>query len=257
MASAGEVARYLDELLGAASIPDYPAALNGLQLDHIGPVRALAASVDISLPVLEGAVQVGANLLLVHHGLFWSGLQRIVGLPYQRLSLLFAHDIAVYSAHLPLDAHASLGNNALLAAALELTPTGSFAAFHGVAIGMSGICHIPTPDLVERVRETMRPWGGSIIVTRHDPRRITRSWGICSGAGASTDTLREAVSLGIDTLIVGEGPHHTAVDAPDLGLVVIYAGHYATETLGIQAIARMAAAQFELPWSFIHVPSGL
>jgi putative NIF3 family GTP cyclohydrolase 1 type 2 len=87
--------------------------------------------------------------------------------------------------------------------------------------------------------------------------RRTHRWGICSGAGASKESLREAAALGLDTIIVGEGPHHTAVDAPDFGLVVVYAGHYATETLGVQALARVAADHFRLPWSFLHEPTGL
>ncbi len=257
MVSAIDITRYLDDLLGTTSVPDYPGALNGLQLDHTGPVRGIAAAVDVSLRVLKGAINADANLLIVHHGMFWGGAQRLVGASYQRLKLLVSHDIAVYSSHLPLDAHAALGNNALLASAIGLKPTGPFAHFQNVAIGLSGTSDIPTLGLVERVRQTVLPWGGSITTTWHHADRITRTWGICSGAGASTETLREAVALGIDTLIIGEGPHHTAVDAPDLGLVLIYAGHYATETLGVQAIARNAADHFGVPWSFVHVPSGL
>ncbi|MEP7346775.1 MAG: Nif3-like dinuclear metal center hexameric protein [Gemmatimonadaceae bacterium] len=257
MVTAIDIARYLDELLGTTSVPDYPGALNGLQLDHKGPVRGIAASVDVSLRGLEAAISADANLLLVHHGLFWGGIQRLVGVSYQRLKLLCSHDIAVYSSHLPLDAHDSLGNNALLASAFDLEPTGRFVHFQNVPIGLSGASDIPTSDLVERVRHALLPWGGTVTATRHDHTRITRTWGICSGAGASSETLREAVTLGVDTLIVGEGPHHTAVEAVDLGLVVIYAGHYATETLGVQAIARKAADHFGLPWSFVHVPSGL
>ena len=257
MASADDIARLLDDLLGSRSFPDYPGALNGLQLAHSGPVSRIAASVDISLRVIERAIAVNANLLVVHHGLFWGGAHRLVGAPYQRLKLLCAHDIAVYSSHLPLDAHASLGNNALLASALGLVPAGPFATFQGTAIGISGTCELQTSSLVALVQQTVLPWGGNVVSTWHDTGRITRSWGICSGAGASTESLQEAIALGIDTLIVGEGPHHTAVDAPDLGLVVIYAGHYATETLGVQAIARAASEAFDVPWTFVNVPSGL
>ena len=257
MASADDIARLLDDVLGSRSIPDYPGALNGLQLAHTGPVCRIAASVDISLRVIERTIAANANLLVVHHGLFWGGTRRLIGVPYQRLKLLLAHDIAIYASHLPLDAHASLGNNALLASALGLTPTGPFATFQGTAIGISGTCDLLTSSLVARVQQTVLPWGGTVVSTWHDAGRITRRWGICSGASASTESLQEAIALGIDTLVVGEGPHHTAVDAPDLGLVVIYAGHYATETLGVQAIARTASEAFDVPWTFVHVPSGL
>jgi len=257
MPSASDIARYFDDLLGTNTFPDYPGALNGLQLDHAGPVRSIAAAVDVSLRVIDGAIHAGANLLLVHHGIFWGDPQRFTGVRYQRLHRLFTHDIAVYSSHLPLDAHSSLGNNALLASGLELVPTGSFLPYHGVPIGLTGTTELPTSDLVGRIRDTLRPWGGSVTATWHDGARITRRWGMCSGAGASSETLRDAVALGIDTLIVGEGPHHTAVDAPDLGVVIIFAGHYATETLGVQALARRAAEHFRLPWTFVNVPSGL
>ncbi|MBV6520017.1 MAG: GTP cyclohydrolase 1 type 2 [Gemmatimonadaceae bacterium] len=257
MVTAGEVARYLDDLLETGEVPDYPGALNGLQLDHVGPVRGIAAAVDVSLSVITAAVYAGANLLVVHHGLFWADRERIVGARYERLRQLFSHDIAVYSSHLPLDAHRSVGNNALLANTLDLEPSGGFAHFQGVPIGVMGRAELPTARLVERVRSAVSPWGGTVTATAHDDRRITRVWGICTGAGASTATLQEAVSQGVDTLIVGEGPHHTAVDAPDLGLVVVYAGHYATETLGVQAIARDVSERFALPWTFVHVPSGL
>lgn len=257
MTSAIDIARYFDDLLATSAFPDYSGALNGLQLDHGGPVRAIAAAVDVSLRVINGAIDAGANLLVVHHGLFWGDTQRFTGARYQRLRRLFTHDIAVYSSHLPLDAHSSLGNNALLASALELVPTGPFLSYHGVPIGLTGTAELPTSLLIERIRDTMRPWGGTVTTTWHDNARITRAWGLCTGAGASSEALQEAVALGIDTLIVGEGPHHTAVDAPDLGLVIIFAGHYATETLGVQALARRAAEHFRLPWTFVNVPSGL
>ena len=257
MPSAHEIASYLDVMLASNAVPDYPGALNGLQLDHTGPVRSLAAAVDVSLRVIDGAINSGANFLVVHHGLFWGEKERLVGLRYQRLRRLLQHDVAVYSSHLPLDAHESLGNNVLLASALGLEPSGTFASFQGVPIGVTGSSNILTSRLAEQIRGTVAPWGGMVTVTSHDDSRVTRRWGICSGAGASSDALSEAVDLGIDTLIVGEGPHHTAVDAPDMGLVVVYAGHYATETLGVQAIARKAAEHFDLPWSFVHVPSGL
>jgi dinuclear metal center YbgI/SA1388 family protein len=257
MPSASEIAQYLDALLGAENFPDYPGALNGLQLDHAGPVRGVAAAVDVSLRVIEGVIETGANMLLVHHGMFWGEKERLVGFRYERLKRLVQNDIAVYSTHLPLDAHSSLGNNALLAAVLGLRASGSFSPYQGVPIGLTGTADIPTEELANRVRAAVSPWGGHVTVTWHPAARRTRSWGICTGAGASSEALREAVALGIDTLIVGEGPHHTAVDAPDMSVVVIYAGHYATETLGIQEIAKNVARHFGLPWSFVHIPSGL
>jgi dinuclear metal center YbgI/SA1388 family protein len=255
--TAREVAAYLDELLSVATMPDYPPALNGLQLDHRGPLVGIAAAVDFSRRTLERAVAAGANLLVVHHGMFWGGLQRVVGSAYERLHLAMAHDVAVYSVHLPLDAHATMGNNVLLAAELGLVPNERFAAYHGSWIGVRGDDDLPTRLLVERAATFAAKWGGQVVSTPCDASRRTRRWAICTGAGASSDTVREAHEGGVDTLVVGEGPHHTAVDALDTGLVIVYAGHYATEVLGVQTLARHASERFGLPWTFVHVPTGL
>lgn len=257
MTTASEIAFFLDDLLGTDRVPDYPGAFNGLQLDRVGPVRKIAASVDVSLRSIELAIADGANLLIVHHGMFWSGTQRLVGLSFQRLRMLIGHELAVYSSHLPLDAHPALGNNVLLANALGLVAEKRFGLSHGIFVGVAGQCDVSSLQLLDRVQQAVAPWGGSVRSSFCSTDRRSRSWGICTGAGASLETLREAAATGIDTLIVGEGPHHTAVDAPDMGLVVIYAGHYATETLGVQALARASSEHFGIPWQFVHVTGGL
>jgi dinuclear metal center YbgI/SA1388 family protein len=252
------VVRLLDAELRPAEVPDYPGAINGLQLANRGGVRRVAAAVDFSRASIEGAAAAGASLLLVHHGMFWSGAQPFVGHAYERLRLLVEHDVAVYSAHIPLDLHPTLGNNVLLAAELGLVPNGGFARWKGnVEIGVSGESDLDTAELAARADAFARRHGGSVRRTPFPPGRRTRRWGICSGAGASGDTLREASERGLDTLVVGEGPHHTAVEAPERDLVVIYAGHYATETLGVQAAARRVEEAFGVPWVFVGEPTGL
>jgi putative NIF3 family GTP cyclohydrolase 1 type 2 len=176
---------------------------------------------------------------------------------YERTRRLIENDIAVYSAHLPLDAHPEVGNNVLLARELELTPNGGFATVRGTAIGVRGESSIRTSALVDRASAFARRYGGEARATAMEAARLTQRWGICTGGGASAETLTEAMALGIDTLIVGEGPHWTAVEAPDAGLVIIYAGHYATETLGVRSLAERLAERFELRWSFIDSPTGL
>jgi dinuclear metal center YbgI/SA1388 family protein len=255
--TAREVATYVDELLSVARTPDYPPALNGLQLDHRGPVVGIAAAVDFSRQTLEGAVAAGANLLLVHHGMFWGGNQRLVGAAYERLQLAITRDVAVYSVHLPLDAHEALGNNVLLAGELGLVPDGRFASYQAAWIGVRGDADVETQTVVERARAFAARWGGNVVSTPFDDRRRTRRWAICSGAGASSEAVREALQAGVDTLVVGEGPHHTAVEAADTGLVIVYAGHYATEVVGVRALAQHVAERFGMPWRFVHVPTGL
>lgn len=256
MTTTAQIVRYLDDLLDTATVPDYPGAVNGLQLGNRGAVRRIAAAVDFSTRTVRGAVDAGADLLVVHHGMFWSGVQPITGRAYERIRLLLEHDVAVYSSHLPLDRHPLVGNNALLASQLGLEPSGEFLRHQNIAIGVRGDAEISTAELVERADRFARRHGGRAHATPHTTGRRTHQWAICTGAGASSESLREAESLGVDTLIVGEGPHHTAVAAEEMGIVVIYAGHYATETLGVQALASHLSSRFGVPWSFVEAPTG-
>ena len=257
MPSLAEIVQYLDATLDIAAIPDYPQALNGLQLANSGTVARVAAAVDYSSTTIDAAVRTGAQLLLVHHGMFWSGQQPITGPRFARLRTLFEHDMAVYSAHLPLDVHPVLGNNAQLASCLGLVPDSGFARYQSIDVGLAGRAEVPTHKLVEQMSAFARDHGGAVVATPFEPSRVTHHWGICTGAGASSSTIGEAVQRGVDTLIVGEGPHHTAVEARDLGLVIIYAGHYATETLGVRALASALADRFHVESSFIEAPTGL
>jgi dinuclear metal center YbgI/SA1388 family protein len=252
-----DIATYLDATLRIRETPDYPPALNGLQVEHRGPVTGVAAAVDVSTRAIRGTIVAGANLLLVHHGLFWGGLQPLTAALYSRVRLLLDHDVALYSAHLPLDVHETYGNSVLLSVEVGLEPSAGFARFETVDCGVRGECDIATAELLERIRMFSRSHGGDAIPSAMTPHRRTRRWAICSGAGASADTIREAVALGVDTLITGEGPHWTAVDADEKGLVIIYAGHYATETLGVRALAEHVSAEFDIPWTFVAAPTGL
>jgi dinuclear metal center YbgI/SA1388 family protein len=252
-----KITAYLDALLAVGTTPDYPPALNGLQVGHRGPVTRVAAAVDCSLRTISAAAAEGANLLLVHHGLFWGGLQPLVGAHETRVRALFAADLALYSAHLPLDAHATFGNSALLAAALGLHASGGFARYEQIHCGVCGEADLATDTLVERVRSWAAPLGHHTVATPVPPAHRTRRWAICSGSGAQAETLREAYTTGVDTLIVGEGPHWSAVEAEEHGLVIVYAGHYATETLGVRALAEHVGTTFDLPWTFVHAPTGL
>lgn len=252
-----QLANFLDATLEIARIPDYPNAVNGVQLANVGDIQRVAAAVDFSTETISGAIDVGARLLLVHHGMFWGGVQPITEHRHKRLWMLMTHDVAVYSAHLPLDMHPELGNNVLLARRLGLEPSGGFATYQSIDIGVSGESALPTRALAERAGALAAEFKGQLVATPFENDRVTRRWGICTGAGADSSSLREAVRRGLDTLIVGEGPHHTAIEARELGIVVLYAGHYATETLGVRALGDRLASKFGIASSFIDAPSGL
>jgi dinuclear metal center YbgI/SA1388 family protein len=257
MTDLAAIADHLDAILGTDTLPDYPGAFNGVQLENSAPISAIAAAVDVSRRTIDAVLERGANLLLVHHGLFWGGAVPITGMVYNRLRALIANDVAVYSSHLPLDAHPTFGNNVLLARALDLEPSAGFARYKTFDIGVRGECDRPTHTILRRVEEFAHTNGGSVRCTGFDADHRTRRWGICSGAGASSETLLEAHEHGLDTLVVGEGPHHTAVAADDLGIVVMYAGHYVTETLGVRALADHLTSIFGIPSTFISAPTGL
>jgi len=257
MPALAEIAQYLDDCLRITEIQDYPNAVNGVQVDSDENITRIAAAVDARERTIRDAVAAGANLLLVHHGLFWGGVRPLRGPTLRRVDALITGRLALYSAHLPLDAHPTLGNNVLLARELGLTPTSGFARHHAIDIGVSGESNTPTAEVIARVTTFAHRCGGSVRHTSCEKNRVTRRWAICTGAGASQETLAEAALRNVDTLIVGEGPHWTAVDAEELGIVLIYAGHYATETLGVQALAADVSVKFGIPWSFVHAPTGL
>lgn len=257
MPKLAEIAARLDALLRTAETPDYPPAVNGVQLENRGDISRVAVAVDCSRRAIDGAIANGAKLLVVHHGLFWGGLQPIRGPFYDRLYRLLTNDVAVYSSHLPLDAHQELGNSVLLARELGLDPSAPFARYQTIHVGVRGECDLATQELVRRADDFARRNGGRAITSEIQPGRRTTRWAVCTGAGAGADTLRECVASGVDTLIVGEGPHWTAVDAPELGLAIVYAGHYATETLGVRAVGEWLQREMGIPWSFVEVPTGL
>lgn len=257
MARLDEIVRFLDAELRTSDVPDAEPALNGLQLGNAGTVTRIAAAVDFSGDSVAAAVREGANLLLVHHGMFWRGRQRLVGPAYDRLKAAIDADLAVYSSHIPLDLHPTFGNNILLARQLGLDADGTFGNYRGVDVGVTGKSDLPTHELVERVRAFSARYRTSAVATPVAPNRRTRRWAIITGAGADAESLDEARSRGVDTLVVGEGPHHSAVQAIETGIVVIYGGHYATETLGVRALAQHASDRFALSHVFVDVPTGL
>ena len=253
MAELFELTHAADGWLRIPEIPDYPQALNGLQLENSGRVTKIAAAVDACLPVIEEACAGGVNLLVVHHGLFWQGAQRIEGALYRKLKLAMDHDLAIYSAHLPLDMHPELGNNALLVSALGFAgESRPFAPWKGRDLGLRVSCDLDRDDLLARVAAAV---GEAPKLAPGGPARVRELGVITGGAGSQ---IHELAATGIDTFLTGEGPHWSYTAAEELGINLIYAGHYATETFGVKALAARWAAEFPgLTPTFIDHPTGL
>jgi len=240
-----------DMLLHTAAIGDYPGAANGLQVQNAGTVSRIAAAVDASLATIQLAVDAGADLLIVHHGLFWNSRQPWTGKNYELLQLLTANNLAVYSSHLPLDAHPTLGNNARLAAALGLKPLKPFFTSHGQPIGWQARAKLTRTELGRRLQLAT---GAAPTVLPGGTELCQRIGVVTGGAGGD---LKLAAAEGVDTFITGEGPHWTYALAEELGLNVFYAGHYATETFGVKALAELLAHKYKIPWSYLDHPTGL
>ncbi len=251
MPALDNVTRYCDKLLNHAGIADFPGALNGLQLENNGRISRIAAAVDANLPVVRAAVAQGADLLIVHHGIGWSPLCPVTGGKHELLKYCLANNLAIYSSHLPLDAHPKLGNNILLARAIGFTPGKPFFFEKGTALGRKIAARIRRDELEKRLSQAL---GQAPLLIPAGPA-VCRNVGIVTG-GAGNELAR-AVSEGIDTFITGEGSHWTFSLAHELGVNVFYGGHYLTETFGVKALASHLATKYKLPWQFIDVPSGL
>lgn len=246
------LATYLDQYLRIAEeVADPPEALNGLQVANPGEVTRLAAAVDLCAATVRLASEERADLLVVHHGLFWGGLRPLTGPFYDRVAGLLRSNIALYAAHLPLDRHPDVGNNSRLARLLGITVRGEFGSYRGAPIGVWGERSGTREELSRALAQAL---GGAARLLPFGPERVQRI-GIVTGAGGSL--IPQAAAAGLDTYITGEGQHWTYFDAEELRLNVFYAGHYATETIGVKALAEHISKKFDLPWVFLDHPTGL
>ena len=246
-----DIVKHCDTRLRTAAIEDYSGAVNGLQVENNGQVSRIAAMVDASLATVRKAVAAKADLLVVHHGLFWGPSHPWTGRRYELLELLIKHNLAVYSSHLPLDLHRQLGNNAQLCAALGWKKLQSFFLSKGNLIGFKTTARIGRDELQQRLAAVL---GTVPKLLPGGPDRCQRIGVVTGGAGGD---ILQAAKEGVDTFITGEGPHWTYALAEELGLNVFYGGHYATETFGVKALAAELARKFQVPWQFIDHPTGL
>ena len=243
--------RYLDEYLRVQEVPDYPNALNGLQVASERPVTRVTVAVDASERAIERAVAAGSELLLVHHGLFWDGLSPVTGPRYRKLKCCLGAGLALYSSHIPLDLHPEVGNSAVLARELGIRLEGTWADYRGVEIGVWGTLDLTREGLAARLDDVL---GARVRMLAGGPERLKRV-GVVTGAGGGM--IKEAIRTGLDAFVTGEGAHHTYFEAMEGGINVYYGGHYATETWGVRALAAHLEKRFDLPWEFLDIPTGM
>lgn len=246
-----EVTAYLDNYLNSAAFSD--DAANGLQVENSGSVEKIAVAVDACLETIEGAKAAGCTMLIVHHGLFWGRPFVLTGAVYQRISAVVKADIALYAAHLPLDAHPEVGNNAQIARKMGLSAIEPFARHHGQLIGMKGAFSVPQPlaaaaELAE-----------AIIGTCHEllhfgPHEI-KTVGVVTGSASDPDLISELHDQSIDLFVTGEPKHGAYYLVQELGLNIFYGGHYNTERFGPRALGEHVQKKLGLPAVFIDAPS--
>jgi dinuclear metal center YbgI/SA1388 family protein len=244
-------AKYCDTLLRTGDIADYDGAVNGLQVENRRGISRIAAAVDASVATVRKAIDERADLLLVHHGLFWSKRQPWIGKNYELMRLLFDNDLAIYSSHLPLDVHPRLGNNAQLCAALGLRNFKPFFRMKEQLLGLQSTASVSRDELARRLANLTRE---EVKILPGGPKVCRHIGVVTGGAGAE---VKIAASEGVDTFVTGEGPHWTYALAEELNVNVLYGGHYATETFGVKALAAHLSKKFDVPWVFIDHPTGL
>ena len=251
-----ELSARLDERLETAAYASVDASANGLQVGPAdGEVTHAAFAVDAAVETIEAAAEAGADLLVTHHGLSWGGIERVTGNHYRRIAALVENDIALYVSHLPLDGHQQLGNAAGIADLLELDNREPFGELGGQYIGQQGTTvELNTVEVLrERLAESLDTGEGSLRVLDFGETPV-HDIAIVTGSGV--DWLDEAIEKDVDALITGEGKQKVYHDARDAGIHVILAGHYATETFGVQSL-RSLVARWGVETTVIDHPTGL
>ena len=247
-----DIVSLLDTTLRIRDITDASVALNGLQVENNGSVTKVALGVDGSQKTIDDAIAAGADLLVLHHGIFWCGLQPVKGWWKQKIAACLNNNLAIYSAHLPLDLHPTLGNNAGIARALELQDVQPEVDYHGTLIGLSGYFPGTVAELRTKYAEIT---GAEITGVVHDATLPAGRIALCSGGGG--EEIYQMHSKGYGTYLTGEENHWVSNAARDRGVNILCAGHYATETFGVRAIGQLLKEKFGLPIVFIDNPTGM
>ncbi len=242
---------WLDTYLETDAFED--VSLNGLQVEGQPEVNKVAVAVDSSLTTFEQAAEVGADLLIVHHGLFWGQSLPLTGMHGRRVKYLLEHSLSLYASHLPLDAHREVGNNWGLAKILGMDELEPFGHWGKRAIGVKG--RFPNSVTLRELADTLEKELGESVLVHAGGKLEVETLGIISGAAARD--VATAADEGLDAFLTGEPKHETFYDAFERGIDALYAGHYMTETVGVSLLADKIEQEFGLATEFILLPTGL
>ena len=249
-----EIDRYFRNILPIESLQSIDHSNNGVQIACSDKtISRIAFAVDASLETARRAVSWNADVLFVHHGLLWGRAVPLTGVQLERVREFITSDMALYAAHLPLDQHDSVGNNAAMAAALELTDREPFGEYHGALIGYRG--QLPKPATLNQIVVRLFGSRDAVLGTLPFGPKEIRSVGIISG-GAPND-VRQAIEQHLDLFITGDASHNVYHDCLEAGINVIFGGHYATETWGVKTLAERCASDTGIETTFLDVPTGL
>jgi dinuclear metal center YbgI/SA1388 family protein len=245
-----DLVAYCDKRTRVAAFKDAPGATNGLQLANDGRVTRIGAAVDAGLVPFQAAVAAGVDFLIVHHGMFWDMPRPLTGPAYDRIAALVGGNCALYSSHLPLDAHPQIGNNALLARQLGLKPKRGYIPNEGGAVGCIARTTLSRAALRQKLESSYK----RVIAIEYGSSK-PREVAFCSGSGNSA--MKELLREGIDTLVTGELREEWFNVAQEHRLNLYLCGHYATEVHAVRALAAEVSAKFGLPWEFIATENPL
>ncbi len=245
-----ELVKYMDEYLRVSEIKD--ESRNGLQVEGAEEVNKVCFAVDGCLEAFQRAAEGGAQMIIVHHGIFWEEFTPLKGMQRQRVKQLLDNDLSLYAAHLPLDLHPKVGNNVQLVKLLGLKLRGPFGDYHGLSIGVEAELkkEMGLEEFAKRSEEVL---GGKMRVVDFGPKLIKRI-GIVSGGGGSL--VNEAGQKGLDLYLTGEPSHSAFRPAQEYEINILYGGHYLTETVGLKALAAHLRRKFRLKTEFVELPTG-
>ena len=245
-----QLSHYLDNLLEINSIRDAPQALNGLQIQNRGEIKKIGLAVDLCQATIDLAIEKQCQMLFVHHGAFWSGLQPIRGKHYEKLSTMIQGNLGLYSAHIPLDIHPIYGNNRVLADLIELENLETFGEYDGIKIGFKG--SIPTISAENLAKKLEKKLNTRVKVIGDGKINTV---GLVTGGAA--DIIKQAIQENLDCFITGEGSNHHFHEAIEGNCILIFAGHYATETGGVKSIGKHLREKFGIESEYLYYPTGL